>query len=57
MNHTIIVYKIEYTISLFLKVQYAFIPQDGQMLGNIALACANLLNYVLDANWVATDYA
>ena len=52
LQGTAVTYSIVDAVGIFTGVEDAFITQDCQMLGNVALRGANLFNYVMHANFV-----
>lgn len=50
LQHTGIVDKVINTVRLFFGAENMFFSENGQMLGNVALAGANLIDNVLYAD-------
>lgn len=48
---------VKHPIGVLAGTQHTFVTHDGQMLGNIALRCANLLDDVLHADFFVTENA
>lgn len=43
---------IKDSIGILARRQYAFVTQYGQVLGDVALRCADMFDYVLHAHFV-----
>ncbi len=48
---------VEHAVGVLAGAQHTFVTHDGQMLGNIALGCTNLLDDVLHADFFVTENA
>ena len=55
-EHAFVINVVIYTVSLFFACENVFFPKYGQVLGDVALACADLFYNVLDLDPVTTQY-